>query len=210
MTSNEPAVPPESRQVTNAMSVVALCLGIIPIFVGLLGVIFGFIALHQIKKRGGQRGRGLALTGIIAGFGWMLILGAGIAIYVYANVTGSAGGDTISVEVGQCFTTPPGSNVGGITIVDCSKPHTDQAYAEYEVSGSTYPGDSAMQADATKQCLALGQTKVDQSNLTSTMDSAILYPSAQDWSDQNRTVTCLIEGTDGSTWTGSILVGPQS
>jgi hypothetical protein len=192
------------------MSIAAACLGVIPVFAGLPGIIFGFIALHQIKERGGQRGRGNALTGIVAGFAWLLLLGALLAVGLASDGSNSEASDTISVAVGQCFTSPPGATVGGITVVDCAKPHTDQAYAEYQVPGTTYPGDSAMQAGASKQCLALGQTKVDQSNLTGTMDSAILYPSAQDWAAYDRTVTCLIEGTNGSTWTGSILVSPQS
>ena len=136
MTTNEPATSSIAAQErprpsgTNGMSIAAACLGVIPVFAGLLGIIFGFIALRQIKERGGQRGRGNALTGIVAGFTWILLLVAGIAVALFAHASNSKVSDTISVAVGQCFTSPPGSSVGGITVVSCAKPHTDQAYAE--------------------------------------------------------------------------------
>lgn len=39
---------------------------------GLLAIIFGIVALGQIKKRG-QRGRGMAITGIVLGSVWVLV-----------------------------------------------------------------------------------------------------------------------------------------
>ena len=57
----------------NGLAVAAMILGIVPVFLGVLGIILGFIALDQIKQNG-QTGRGNALTGIIAGFGWISVL----------------------------------------------------------------------------------------------------------------------------------------
>jgi uncharacterized protein DUF4190 len=44
----------------------------------ILGLIFGFVALSQIKQTG-QRGRGMALAGVIIG-GILIVLGIGLAI----------------------------------------------------------------------------------------------------------------------------------
>lgn len=55
-------VPPQTPK-TNAFSIVAIIGGfVLPI----VGVIFGILSLNQIKKTG-EQGKGLALTGIIAG-----------------------------------------------------------------------------------------------------------------------------------------------
>jgi len=67
--------PLEPRR-TNGLAVASLvcaCAGIIPFLFGLpcvLGIIFGFVARSQIRNaRGAQEGNGMALAGIIVGFG---------------------------------------------------------------------------------------------------------------------------------------------
>jgi hypothetical protein len=66
---------------TNGLAIASLVCSIagflvIPL---VLGVVFGFVARSQIMKSNGtQGGRGLALAGIIVGFGWaaLIVLGA--------------------------------------------------------------------------------------------------------------------------------------
>ena len=56
---------------TSGFAIASLVLGILGI--SLLSIIFGFIALSQIKKRG-QKGRGMAIAGIVLGFVWTALL----------------------------------------------------------------------------------------------------------------------------------------
>jgi hypothetical protein len=61
--------PPPQRAATNKMAVASLVCSLCGwlCFVGpLFGLIFGFVALNQIKQTG-QRGRGMALAGIVLG-----------------------------------------------------------------------------------------------------------------------------------------------
>ena len=52
---------------TNGLAIASLVLGIVGFGVGsLLAVIFGHVALHQIKQRQ-QSGRGLAIAGLVLG-----------------------------------------------------------------------------------------------------------------------------------------------
>jgi hypothetical protein len=78
--------PPLPSPGTNAMAVASLVcslFGWICLFIGaLLGVIFGFVALSQIK-RSGQRGRGMAIAGIIIG---SVLLVLGIALWTLAAI----------------------------------------------------------------------------------------------------------------------------
>ncbi len=82
------ALPQSSK--TNRFAIASLVCslaGIVPIFLGLplvLGVVFGFVGLNQIKKSGGaQGGRGLAMAGIIIG-GVLLFLAA-IALIAHGH-----------------------------------------------------------------------------------------------------------------------------
>jgi hypothetical protein len=75
---------------TNGLAVASLacaCAGIIPFLFGLpciLGIIFGFVARSQIRNaRGTQGGSGLALAGIIVGFG---VIGLFILVVVLVAI----------------------------------------------------------------------------------------------------------------------------
>jgi hypothetical protein len=83
---------------TNGLAVASLvcaCAGIIPFLFGLpslLGIIFGFVARSQIKNaHGAQGGAGLALAGIIVGFGLIgLFIMAVVLIAIFDPSTHSA------------------------------------------------------------------------------------------------------------------------
>ena len=66
------SAPPEHRE-TNGLAIAALCCGLFPVTC-LLGVAFGWIALHQLRTRLEQHGRWLAATGIVAGATWFTIV----------------------------------------------------------------------------------------------------------------------------------------
>ncbi|MDQ2084978.1 DUF4190 domain-containing protein [Herbivorax sp. ANBcel31] len=85
--SNRTEVSPNQAK-TNGMAIASMVLGIvgIPLFccsgIGIvpaaLAVILGFISLNSIKKSGGiEKGKGMAIAGIIMGF-----IGVGLAIIV--------------------------------------------------------------------------------------------------------------------------------
>jgi hypothetical protein len=82
----------------NGLAIAALicgCGGFLLFVPAVLGIIFGFVARSQIKRSNGtQKGDGMAIAGIIVGFGWVAILVLSIA-FGHANnhtngVVGSA------------------------------------------------------------------------------------------------------------------------
>ena len=80
---------------TNGLAIASLVCSIaglllIPL---VLGIVFGFIARSQIKNSNGtQGGDGLALAGIIIGFGWAALLVLGAIVNATTNTnTGLAG-----------------------------------------------------------------------------------------------------------------------
>ena len=69
---------------TNGLAVAALvcsCAGFFLFIPAVLGIIFGFISRSQINRsKGGQKGGGMALAGIIVGFAWIALLALLIAV----------------------------------------------------------------------------------------------------------------------------------
>ncbi len=80
---------------TNGLAVAALVCGIVGLFfvTAALGVVFGFVARSQIRKaRGGQRGNGLALAGIIVGSCWLAYFAVVMIVAAaHTNVNGTIG-----------------------------------------------------------------------------------------------------------------------
>ena len=80
-------------QKTNGLAIAALVCGCAGLFfvTAILGVVFGFIARSQITRSNGvQKGQGLALAGIIVGFGWLALLVV-VAIFGHTTTTGNSG-----------------------------------------------------------------------------------------------------------------------
>jgi uncharacterized protein DUF4190 len=70
---------------TNGLAIASLICSCAGVFFlpAVLGVVFGFVARSQITRSNGlQRGDGLAIAGIIVGFGWLALLVLGIALGV--------------------------------------------------------------------------------------------------------------------------------
>jgi len=92
---------------TSGLAIASMVLGIIG--GAILSIIFGFVALSQIKKRN-LRGRGMAIAGVVLGFVWSVIY---VVIFVVSfvfvshNLTksyndGYTYGYRYATEVGQC------------------------------------------------------------------------------------------------------------
>ncbi|WES64075.1 DUF4190 domain-containing protein [Microbacter sp. GSS18] len=79
MTSQTPASQP-------GFNIFAILSIIFVWFAGVLGLIFGYIALSQIKKTG-ERGRGLALASVI--LGWIAI-GFAVIITIFVLIAAGA------------------------------------------------------------------------------------------------------------------------
>jgi hypothetical protein len=74
---------PSVQQKTNGLAIASLICACAGLFLipAILGVVFGFVARTQIKRSNGlQKGDGLAIAGIIVGFGWLALLVLGIAL----------------------------------------------------------------------------------------------------------------------------------
>ncbi|WP_306214126.1 DUF4190 domain-containing protein [Actinoplanes sp. RD1] len=208
-------MPPQPKPGTNGFAIAALIFGIVG---GLLfAVIFGAVALSQIKKSG-QKGRGLAIGGMAAAGAWVLIaVLAGIigaladtsdddasAFSPLPAATSTVAGSTDVQDLvkGDCLKTVTGSTdrVYDLPKVACSLPHEGEVFATYTLPAGAFPGDAEVEDLAFEGCDSR------YSAYTSEDDPAIeiyyLHPLRDTWSS-DRGVTCIAVDTSGPR-TGSL------
>ena len=191
--------PPASGK-TSGWAIASFITGLLAIFV--LGAIFGVVALRRINRLG-QRGRGLAIAGLVLSAIWLVVIVIAIALSNLGNATRSPATGSIthggslsvfSLAVGDCFNNPPGAtSLTSVTAIPCSQAHNAQIYAKFNLSGSmvSYPGDTALTNDATKGCNARISI-LNKSKIKDSMTIRFLFPQQDSWIAGHRTVTCMV------------------
>ncbi|WP_232662254.1 DUF4190 domain-containing protein [Pseudonocardia sp. TRM90224] len=212
---------PGRQQGTNGLAIAALVLGIIG--VTLLSIIFGFIALSQIKRTG-QGGRGLAIAGLVISAVWVvgvvLLLVVGAAITPTSSSTGSttSGGavpstilarpaPTTAMQVSQCVkdvnATEEAMEIQSLPIVPCTEPHAGEVFATFSAASGAYPGDAGFDtwfADCSERLAGYSPSAASDPDTS----ISVVYPTAAAWARGNRQVTCVAIERSGTTTTGSI------
>ena len=192
----------------NGLAISALVLGIL-CFLPAVGLVLGAVALRQIKKRG-ERGKGMAVGG-------MVMSSVGAVLLAVALLTGGArdfwdgfrdaaddsrgsGGTAFSLDKGECFDAPGDALEGmayDVDSVPCSGRHDAEVFANFKMSGGSYPGDNAVTDAADDKCYALQDTyAMDLWALPGNVDVYYFTPTRQSWRLGDREVTCMFGNTD--------------
>jgi hypothetical protein len=186
----------------NGMSVAALVLGILCCVPG-VGLVLGLIGLNQTRRRG-ERGRSMAVTGIVL---------SSLGLVVWAlGVAGAATGffddvkDTVrrnasaSPVKGECFDAPSGSLEGmayDFDVVSCAGEHDGEVFAVVRMSGGSYPGDKKVTATADDRCYALQDSyAMDGWAVPDDVDIYYVTPTSESWSLGDREITCVFGNKD--------------
>jgi hypothetical protein len=109
--------------------------------------------------------------------------------------------DPFSLRVGDCIDDDLGNGeVMQVPLVDCTEPHTAEAYHSERLPDGDYPGLEAVKATAVETCLAgferfAGIDYDDSQHL----DFAWYYPTEGSWSTGDRDVLCLMMQIDPAT-----------
>jgi hypothetical protein len=192
---------------TSGLAIAALILGIIGLFP--LGWLFGFLALRSIKKSG-EKGRGMAIAGIVLGTLWAVLTGVIVGVAISQHAERDSSGAIVddgqirpqSLRVGDCF--EGGDDTGTVRlvhVVPCTKPHDREVFATTKLTGDDYPGDKiteVTQAACMKEIEKLPK-KVQQN---SDLQLYFLYPAKISWEADDKRAVC-IAGTTAQT-TGSV------
>jgi len=206
-----PMPPPPAG--TNGFAVAALVVGIVGGILGsLVGGALGIVALRQIRRTG-QQGRGLAIGGLVAAGGWLLVTLAFVVAIVLSGPddSGSALGagnrpsGVVSISKllpGNCIGTLPDGDVDVVKLVPCSQPHEGEVYTIFTIEAGPFPGDAAVQEEAGHRCASAFERYATPA--TEDYQVQYWYPSRSTWS-YDRGVTCVIADPDarmtGSVWT---------
>lgn len=203
---------------TNVVAIFAIVLGFV---VPIGGIIAGAVGLAQVKRTG-EKGRGLAITGIVVG-SVMTVLGtiAVIAFFTFAVIAGAAGNaaatgegglidpsedvpaDVLSLQVGQCLDEVATGFITTDNVVDCAVPHTYEVFSEAVIPDGSFPGDDQIDSTAQRSCDEAFASFVGVPYEESTLDYTYVIPTSDTWESGDRQIACLITDPAGET-TGSL------
>jgi hypothetical protein len=214
---------PPAQQGTNGFAIASLVSGI---FAGACGlsVVFGLIALNRIKKTG-QRGRGMAIAGIVLTAVWVVAAVIGAATSGKTSDTASAQGGSSSSETasshsesvmtlheGDCLNNiedgknniEDGKRVGSVKVIPCSQPHDSEVIATFELPRGEFPGEPAVAKQAEDRCSTMINHALANSPMLDQLSVSYLYPSTKrDWKG-DRGVTCMVSTDSGPKLTGKV------
>jgi hypothetical protein len=110
-----------------------------------------------------------------------------------------------AIKVGDCVNDgSTGEEVFEVEAVPCAEPHDLEAYHEFSLDGSEYPGDDEIAQQADTGCYDQYAGFVGMSYEDSTLDYFPYTPTEASWTeDGDRLVSCMIGDPEGRT-TGSL------
>lgn len=225
--SGAPAPVPGAPQRTNTVAIVALVLGFVfPIG----GIVAGSVALAQVKRTG-EKGRGLAIGGIVAGAVVMVLtVIAAIAFFLFfalGAATSSSGGspldpfvppgeessaqpdETFALPVGSCLDDVAGGFITGDNVLDCAEPHTYEVFSSFLLDDGVFPGDEALQTEALDRCGAVFGDFVGIPYADSALDYSYVSPTEDTWAQGDREILCLIFDPVAGQTTGSLAASQR-
>lgn len=104
-----------------------------------------------------------------------------------------------SLKTGDCFD-PQGAQ--SYSLVSCDAPHQAEVFATFAVTGTKWPGATAIRAEASGGC-ASRLTGYVNPQLAISLTSTYVYPDANAWQAGTRTVICEVRAASGQL-TGSV------
>lgn len=198
----QPGVPPQ-QQGTNGFAIASLIFGILG---GILfAVIFGIVALTQIPKRN-QKGKGMAVAGLVLSGVWLLICGVGAAVGLFADSNKSGEPSSVlpklpaatkNLKVGDCINGLLSQDMNkelrrNPPAVDCAEAHEGEVFAVVTMSGGTFPGDTAVQDRAESGCSGDALSAYAPDDKTKDLEIYYLFPTSSSWALGDRDITCLV------------------
>jgi hypothetical protein len=222
-----PAPIPGAEQRTNTVAIVAIVLGFVfPIG----GIVAGSVALAQVKRTG-EKGRGLAIGGIVVGAVVMVLtVVAAIGFFLFfalgAATSSSAGSppdpfvppgeqssaqpdETFALPVGSCLDDVASGFITGDNVLDCAEPHTYEVFSSFLLDDGAFPGDDALQTQALDRCGAVFGDFVGIPYADSALDYSYVSPTEDTWAQGDREILCLIFDPAAAQTTGSLAASQR-
>ena len=148
----------------------------------------------------------LAVAAVILG----LIALAGVAVGVLAVAThGFRAKSVVQYRVAAVFSLRPGDclnsapNGADVTLLSCSAPHDAEVFATFSLAASSWPGDTAVQSQASNGCQSRIAGYLNPQLANAGLAQEYFYPDHAAWQAGVRTVVCEVSASTGQL-TGSV------
>ncbi len=185
-------------QRTNPWSVVALVTGILPLFPVAIGA--GIAGVVQTGRRH-ERGRGMAIAGLLLGCLWTGVVAVGVIGALAAGVLANRIGaefrqdlgpvrDAGSTTVGSCLQRH-GARAPS-TAVSCSEAHDAEVFYVYELEEGDFPGPENAPAADGPDCRMMYEGYVGGAAAYEDTFYAWYQPDEAEWSSGERRVVCVV------------------
>ena len=147
---------------------------------------------------------------VVAAVVFGLIALAGVAVGALAVATHGFRPKTViqyrpsavfSLRPGDCINSAP--NGLSVTVLSCATPHDGEVFATFSLTGSSWPGDAAVQSQANNGCLSRMAGYLDPQLANAGLAQEYYYPDELAWRAGVRTVVCEVRASTGQL-TGSV------
>ncbi len=153
--------------------------------------------VHAGERRGVSRlvvaGVILVLVAVAAAAGVLVVATHGFrhkTVVTYRPVRG-----VFSLRAGDCLNSS--QNGLSVTILSCATPHEAEVFATFSLTGSSWPGDAAVQQQASSGCANRIAGYLNPQLLNAGLTQQYVYPNQDAWQAGVRTVVCEVSSASG-------------
>jgi hypothetical protein len=100
-----------------------------------------------------------------------------------------------SLRAGDCLNSSP--NGLSVTILSCTTPHQAEVFATFSLTGSSWPGEAAVQQQASSGCANRIAGYLNPQLLNAGLTQQFVYPNQEAWQAGVRTVVCEVSSASG-------------
>ncbi|WP_067884582.1 septum formation family protein [Actinomadura chibensis] len=190
-------LPAAPRRRTNPFAIVALLCGLFGLVLFAIG--FAVAAFVQTGRRG-ERGRGLAVAGLVAAAAWVAVIAAVLVATSLLTADRDESGHVTGkdkllpgmLHVGDCFTGLEGvSSRSPVTAMPCSRPHEGEAVAELRLPRDPWPGDREVLERASDAC-HYKTAQLMKSRYAEHLEAYAIPPNKPGWDAGDRRTLCIL------------------
>jgi Septum formation len=99
------------------------------------------------------------------------------------------------LRAGECLNSS--QNGLSVTILSCATPHQAEVFATFSLTGSSWPGDAAIQQQASNGCTDRIGSYLNPQLLNAGLIQQYVYPNQDAWQAGVRTVVCEVSSASG-------------
>src|SRR5579859_1386754 len=134
----------------------------------------------------------LVLVAVVAAAGVLVVSTHGFRHKTVVTYRPAA---VFSLRAGDCINSSP--NGLSVTILSCATPHEAEVFATFSLTGSSWPGEAAVQQRASSGCTNRLAGYLNPQLLNAGLTQQYVYPNRDAWKAGVHTVVCEVSSASG-------------